>query len=103
MIDANNLLQIDGVVIAGILILLTIKSFKGEIKDQRTRIKLTPKQAAGYVILPFAISAISIIIGTLIPTYDAGNFLIASIFSIIGFVYLIIVIFALNTISTNEN
>jgi hypothetical protein len=103
MIDANNLLQIDGVVIAGILILLTIKSFKGEIKGQRTRIKFTPKQAVAYIILPFSISAISIIIGTLIPLYDASSFLIASIFSIIGFVYLVIVIFAISTMSTNEN
>ena len=103
MIDANSLLQIDGVVIAGILILLTIKSFKGEKKEQRTSIKLTPKQAVAYVILPFAISAISIISGTLMPFYDTGSFLIAGIFSIIGFVYLIVVIFAINKMSTSNN
>ncbi len=103
MIDANNLLQIDGVVITGILILLTIKSFKGNTKEQLTRIKFTPKQAVAYVILPFSISAISIIIGSLTPTGDANSFLIASIFSIIGFVYLIVVIFAINMMSTNQN
>ncbi len=63
MIDANNLLQIDATVIAGILVLLTVKSFKGEYYEQPTRIRLTPKQAAGYVVLPFSISAISIITG----------------------------------------
>ncbi len=103
MIDTNNLLQINGVVIAGILILLTIKSFKGEIKGQRTYIRLTPKQAVAYVIVPFSFSAMSIITGTLIPAYDAGSFVLASILSIIGFVYLIIVVFSINAMSTNEN
>ena len=102
MIDANSILQVDGTVIAGILILLTIKSFKKDGSELPTKIKLTPKQACGYVIVPFSISAAFMIFGSLVTTFDMTGFQLASISTIIGFVYLIVVIIAINEMTKND-
>ena len=103
MIDVNNILQVDGTVIAGILILLTIKSFKGDHNEAFTKIKLTPKDAVAYVILPFSISAIIAVsdafkvITTQTTQTEIDILLILSaIFTVIGFVYLVIVILAIS-------
>ena len=103
MIDANNLLQVDGTVIAGIMILLTIKSFKGDHSEAFTKIKLTPKDAVAYVIFPFSISAIIAVSDafkvTTTQTTQTGIdmlLILSAIFTVIGFVYLVIVIFAIS-------
>ncbi|MGI0026365.1 MAG: hypothetical protein ACREAD_00795 [Nitrosopumilaceae archaeon] len=103
MIDVNNILQVNGTVIAGILILLTIKSFKGDHNETFTRIKITPKDAVAYVIIPFSISAIIAVSDAFKITTTQTNstgidwLLIGSaIFTVIGFVYLAIVIFAIS-------
>lgn len=60
MIDDVNLLQIDSTVIAGVLILLTIGHFRNE-RQYRNRPPQSYRYAA-LIIVPFAISAMSILV-----------------------------------------
>lgn len=85
MIDAGIILQVDGTVIAGVLILLTIKSVMSGTEL---------KKDAGFVAIPFACSAIVALADDLnLPiTMNGSNILllISVIFAMIGFVYLVV-------------
>ena len=103
MIDTNNILQVDGVVIAGILILLTIsRSILGNNK---------PRRAVGDVGIPFAISAIIALVDAFKPTpttfttstgFDIA-LIIAGGFTMIGFGYLIWFFIDINRTKNDES
>ena len=88
MIDTNSILQVDGTVIAGVLILLTIRYTRKE--------KLT--REAGFVPVPFAISAIFGLFDAMYmdvtdqTTFTGINIisLLSVAFTMLGFVYLIL-------------
>src|SRR5690242_2437450 len=86
MIDPNNILQVDATVIAGVLILLTIKSVMLGTEEL--------KKDASFVAIPFACSAIVALADDLnLPVIMNGIdilLLISVIFAMIGFVYLVV-------------
>ncbi|MGI0007130.1 MAG: hypothetical protein ACREAR_03945 [Nitrosotalea sp.] len=103
MVDAGTLLQVDGTIIAGVLILLTIGHFKnkpwGEEVDfgPDNKPKVTPYSAVFMIVIPFAISAIAILLEDVLiyPTTLFTLFLkstlqsLGTISAIFGFAYLI--------------
>jgi hypothetical protein len=100
MIDHNVLLQIDATVIAGVLILLTIGHFRNE-PQFRNRTPLSYKYAA-VMILPFATSAIFILIDSIYEEFfglrkdiPIGIRSLESVAAVLGFLYLIVFIFVL--------
>ena len=85
MIDSSNILEVDGTVVAGVLILLTIKPITS-LKEGR--------KSAIYVAIPFAVSAIFALSDQMnMPITFMGAdilFLISIISTMFGFVYLVV-------------
>lgn len=111
MLESSDLLQIDATIIAGILILLTISSFiptpTGQINRMNRKIiqkigkktyEFTPYSVTAFIVMPFAVSAILIIIKQSFDMYQIehqffANFPLMYLFSTgIGFVYLLWVV-----------
>lgn len=109
---ANIILQIDGTTLAGVLILLTIRSFVSENDPRRSRFQIQPNWVVGLVGTPFAFSALIVVfqlLGLLSPNpldpadvadfekYNAQLLQAASVFTVIGFLYMIWVFFKINS------
>lgn len=93
MIQPSEILQMDATMIVGIFILLTIKSFK--FSDHQPRFSyFTKEQLVAAIILPFSASAIQILI-----EYASNKDLVLGgmelIMPIVGFIYVIIMIFVI--------
>ena len=93
MLGLDALLQVDATVIAGILILLTLTSYKVSESDSKKFFRgFTKEGMTALVVIPFAISAIQILLKYVqySPTDSLTGFDV--VFPIGGFGYLILVV-----------
>lgn len=106
---ANSILQIDGTTLAGILILLTIRSFVSTKEPTKLRYAIRPSWVVGLVGTPFAFSAMVVLfpmVGMFSPVPSSGiNYAqqdmgstigVAGGFTMVGFLYMIAVFFKIN-------
>jgi hypothetical protein len=106
---ANAILQIDATTLAGVLILLTIRSFVSTKDPAKARYAIRPSWVVGLVGTPFAFSAMMVLfsmIGVFSPVPPSGinyaqqdmgsSVSVAGMFTIVGFLYMIVVFFKIN-------
>lgn len=96
MIESSDILQMDATIIVGILILLTITSYKlsnPEIPKSK-KLYFTPVKATAFVIIPFSVSAIiELLKNTANPIANNPVMDILELaLPIIGFIYIAIII-----------
>ncbi len=101
----NTVLQIDATVIAGILILLTIRSFIFEREGKVSKHIPKPSWVVGLVGTPFAFSAILLLLHLMAVVNpanskesfdDSGIIFFGMGFTVIGFMYMIWIFFQIN-------
>jgi hypothetical protein len=100
MLEVSDILQIDATVIAGILILLTISSYKVSVSNSKKYFRgFTKEGMTALVVVPFGISAL-LSLGRcmfssstlLTPITDCSLIPVDLIFPIGGFFYVILVV-----------
>jgi hypothetical protein len=100
MLEVSDILQIDATIIAGILILLTISSYKVSGSDSKKFFKgFTKEGMTALVVIPFGISTIislgrcmNIPSNVRVPIPDCPLIPFDFVFPIVGFFYLIVVV-----------
>lgn len=90
MLNAGDILQLDGTVIAGVLVLLTLSAIGKRSLGEIPYFRLSVRQAVSFVIIPFSLSALTLIFNEIAEKpNDEGALYWAFIFSMLGFLYLI--------------